>query len=226
MNKKKPPKKPYTSAPASKPTLPKKRPRAGNRLSVTTAGQPATPACRARARELYDSLGAQWAEISRRLKEEGHKSCEPKTIYNWSKAENWEAQNIASAPAPAEAARLPHKAKRRELPATPPPGATASQPAQPSPPANLEAHRTKRTNLEHVRVAIEQVVLSISDARHTQDLRAIGSLATALCKLIELEGKLAPSTAAGLAARAIELGLDPEQFVETLAEQWRIHKAS
>lgn len=220
MNRKKPPAKKPTEPSGS---LPAKKQRRGNRLSVTTAGQPATPACRARARELYDTLGAQWAEISRRLKDEGHKACEPKTIYNWCKQENWEAQNIASASAPAQAAKLPHKAHRRDMPATPPPSTTSSQP---SPPANLDAHRVKRTNLEHVRVAIEQVVLSISDARHTQDLRAIGSLATALCKLIELEGKLAPSTAAGLAARAIELGLDPEQFVETLAEQWRIHKAS
>lgn len=225
MDKKKPGKKPPAKEPsASLP--PKRRPRQGNRQVLKTAGQPATPACRARAHELYSELGAQWAEISRRLKAEGHDRCEPKTIYNWCQTENWQAQAIASHRQPAQAAKLPHKARNREIPATPPPGASTG-PSQPPPqPTNLDAHRVKRTNLEHVRVAIEQVVLSISDARHTQDLRAIGSLATALCKLIELEGKLAPSTAAGLAARAIELGLDPEQFVETLAEQWRIHKAS
>jgi hypothetical protein len=46
-----------------------------------------------------------------------------------------------------------------------------------------------------------------------------------LVKLIELEGKLSPATAAELAARAVELGMDPEQFVAALAEQWRIAKA-
>jgi hypothetical protein len=177
---------------------------------VKTSGQPATPACKERAFELYCELGPQWAEISRRLKGEGFDRCGNTTISGWAKAGDWQARKLAMAEAPGEAAKVPHKAKT----APPPPPAT-----------DLGSYRTKKTNLEHVRTAIEQVVQSICDARATSDLRAIGSLATALVKLIELEGKLSPATASELAARAVDLGLDPEQFMAELAEQWRIAKA-
>ena len=188
--------------------------RRGNRQVVKTAGQPATPACRDAAFELYCELGPQWAEISRRLIALGYDRCGNTTISGWAKREDWHARKLAQADAPGEAAKVPHKAKR---PQSPPQG--------PPPPAtDLGSYRTKKTNLEHVRTAIEQVVQSICDARATADLRAIGSLATALVKLIELEGKLSPATAAELASRAVELGLDPEQFVAELAEQWRIAK--
>jgi hypothetical protein len=171
---------------------------------VKTSGQPATPACKERAFELYCELGPQWAEISRRLKAEGFDRCGNTTISGWAKAGDWHARKLAMTEAPGEAAKVPHKAKT----APPPPPAT-----------DLGSYRTKKTNLEHVRTAIEQVVQSICDAR------AIGSLATALVKLIELEGKLSPATASELAARAVELGMDPEQFMTALAEQWRIAKA-
>ncbi|HYW18496.1 MAG TPA: hypothetical protein VE956_04135 [Nodularia sp. (in: cyanobacteria)] len=52
-----------------------------------------------------------------------------------------------------------------------------------------------------------------------------GSMATALVKLIELKRKLKPETVADLVERAIELDIDPEEFLTELNNAWQRRRA-
>jgi transposase-like protein len=54
------------------------------------------------------------------------------------------------------------------------------------------------------------------------DTRGIGGVAGALCKLIELRLKLKPRTAAEVAEMAIALGVRPNEFMQALAEAWKL----
>ena len=167
-------------------------------------GKPAPKATKDRAYQLYLQLGSQWAEISRRLKSEGHDRCEPSTVRQWHRREDWQARALADGGNAGEVAKVEPKSRR------------------PAPVADLAAHRERKSDLENVKDAISAVVQTIEDARALQEYRAIGSLATALCKLIELKLKISPASASELAQRAIELGLSPEQFLEELMDAWRV----
>lgn len=70
--------------------------------------------------------------------------------------------------------------------------------------------------LEVVDAAIADLSADLTDS----PIRSKESAATALVRLLEYREKLVPMTAADLAARAIELGISPEKFVEELREQW------
>lgn len=54
----------------------------------------------------------------------------------------------------------------------------------------------------------------------SEDTRGIGSVATGLCRLIELRNKLLPKTAADLADMAISLGISPQEFIRALSDKW------
>lgn len=58
-----------------------------------------------------------------------------------------------------------------------------------------------------------------------EDTRGIGSIATGMCRLIELRNKLVPKTAADLADMAIALDISPEDFIRQLEESWRRERA-
>lgn len=176
------------------------------------AGQQAPQRTKDRAHELFGELGAQWAEISRRLKAEGHDRCEPSTIRKWSVSGHWRALQLAAAEQPAKEAAIAAKTKPQNRPDSPRPATVAT----------LQGHRERKADLEHVLDAIAEVVAAIGEARAERDYRPIGSLATALCKLIELKLKLSPQSAADLAERAVELQLTPEAFLDELAEAWRV----
>lgn len=69
---------------------------------------------------------------------------------------------------------------------------------------------------------IEVIQSAIADIHASLPSSEIGkgSMATALCKLIELKKKLKPETAADLVERAIELGIGPDEFLAELRDAW------
>ena len=74
--------------------------------------------------------------------------------------------------------------------------------------------------LQLVSDAIEGIGIALA-AMSYEELRSAAGGANALCKLIELEQKLAPATATELAQSAIAAGISPEEFNRALAEEWR-----
>lgn len=50
----------------------------------------------------------------------------------------------------------------------------------------------------------------------------MGSVASGICRLIELRLKLKPRTAAEVAELAMELGIEPSDFVAALKDKWRL----
>lgn len=113
-----------------------------------------------------------------------------KTVQRWAKAGHWRAEAVADN-------IVPLKAEFRER--------------RERQPANIN-------ELEIVDFALED--LSAIMAAETVDVKAVGSIASALCRLIELRLKLKPRTASELADMAVALGLKPSDFAQELKERW------
>lgn len=73
--------------------------------------------------------------------------------------------------------------------------------------------------LDLVDLALSDVSAAMSGAGQ-EDIRSLGSLATALCRLVELRLKLKPRTAAELAELAIALKLSPTEFARELRQAY------
>lgn len=83
--------------------------------------------------------------------------------------------------------------------------------------------RLKRQQKIDKLALVEAALLDVSDAMNVAkktDLRALGSLASSLVKLMEFHQKLQPPTAAEVATLALELGIPPSEFVAELKKQW------
>lgn len=70
-------------------------------------------------------------------------------------------------------------------------------------------------DIEVIQSAIADIHASLPSAELGK-----GSMATALCKLIELKKKLKPESVADLVERAIELGIGPDEFLAELKNAW------
>ncbi|BAZ39433.1 hypothetical protein NIES4101_53860 [Calothrix sp. NIES-4101] len=95
----------------------------------------------------------------------------------------------------------------------------------PQKPQNMKIHprgEWVHRNLDEVEI-LENAIQSLSGyfSGGLEDTRGLGSLATGLCKLIELRNKLVPKNAADLADMAIALDISPEEFIRQLSERWR-----
>lgn len=90
----------------------------------------------------------------------------------------------------------------------------------PSPELGGRVPTTQRDHLRLINGAINGIGNSL-EACITRDLREAAAGASALCKLIELHRAIQPPNAYMLADAAIDAGIRPEQFVETLREAWR-----
>lgn len=75
--------------------------------------------------------------------------------------------------------------------------------------------------MELIEMALGDVSSAMSTAS-SEDLRALGGLATALCRLIELRRKVQPPTVAVLAEQAIDLNISPSEFMAELSKQWKL----
>lgn len=104
-----------------------------------------------------------------------------------------------------------------------------SNPDAPTPIRSTSAPTRKYQGLGIDELELVDIALSDVSAvmgRGDLDARAIGSCATALCKLIELRLKLKPRTAAQLAELAISSGVTPQEFVNELKRQgWQQQRA-
>ena len=71
---------------------------------------------------------------------------------------------------------------------------------------------------------IQVVIAAIADLHATLPVaenKSKGGIAGAIARLVELKRKLQPETAADLAARAIELEITPDEFMQALKEAWQ-----
>ncbi len=68
---------------------------------------------------------------------------------------------------------------------------------------------------------IDLAIADLSADMADSPIKSKESAATALVRLLEYRQKLAPTTAAELAERAIELGITPDQFLEELRQAWQ-----
>lgn len=161
-------------------------------------------ATRKKAKGMYDA-GVGFAEISRRL------GVAKSTLVRWSKEDSWRELKLV-AEVPAEI-KLPKAKAVRVKPETP-----RSQP----PVDELAPRRQRKSLAESVRTARETLADAITTAADRQAFQALGPMATGLCRLAELELKLNPVSAKELVARAIELELGPDEFLNTLAEEWEL----
>jgi transposase-like protein len=73
--------------------------------------------------------------------------------------------------------------------------------------------------LEMIELALADVSTAMSTAS-SEDLRSLGSLAGALCKLLEYRRKIKPPTVVDLAEQVIALGISPSDLVAELKTRW------
>jgi transposase-like protein len=92
------------------------------------------------------------------------------------------------------------------------------KPTTTHPPIRAPLRRSEgMDDLEVIEGAIAELSASLTDPEE----RSKGSIATALCRLIELRRKLQPPTSTELAQQLIDLGISPAEFVRELKEKWQ-----
>lgn len=98
--------------------------------------------------------------------------------------------------------------------------AKSKEQAQPKPKPQPKAAKT-RGELDEI-ATIEAAIADLSTGIADTDtpIKSKEAAATALVRLLEYRQKLAPTSAAELAERAIELGISPDDFLEQLRSQW------
>lgn len=79
--------------------------------------------------------------------------------------------------------------------------------------------RAEVDEVEVLEAAIADLSAGIADG--DTPIKSKEAAATALVRLLEYREKLMPKSATDLAARAIELGISPEAFLEELRQAWQ-----
>lgn len=78
------------------------------------------------------------------------------------------------------------------------------------------SHQTKQSMVGE----LERAISRLSSAVQETEPKSLEGCASALGKLVELHRKLVPETVDELAARAVELGIKPQDFIRALKDQW------